>query len=188
MSRARNICVGKKYSHEFFQHYNFAKIRTCDSSRALVPNSKGEKKAWPVPRFQCTFRLSDDTTGCAAIFASYRSHRSPSLFHSCHRRIYIYTYIYIPIYSRSVPPVRFTAFPPRCIHKTNPNSHEVVLMPGERMRNAYACTPRIPVATGSMSSLCPCVNTRPRSLSLVPRARVLRLCVDTVWKGVRYGG
>lgn len=95
MSPARNICVGKKYSHEFFQHYNFAKIRTCDSSRALVPNSKGEKKAWPVPRFQCTFRLSDDTTGCAAIFASYRSHRSPSLFHSCHRCIYTYTYTYL---------------------------------------------------------------------------------------------
>lgn len=87
---------------------------------------------------------------------------------------YIYIYIYIPIYSRSVPPVRFTAFPPRCIHKTNPNSHGVVLMPGERMRNAYACTARIPVATGSMSSLCPCVNTRPRALSLsrATRARV----------------
>lgn len=88
--------------------------------------------------------------------------------------MYIYIYIYIPIYSRSVPPVRFTAFPPRCIHKTNPNSHGVVLIPGERMRNAYACTARIPVATGSMSSLCPCVNTRPRALSLsrATRARV----------------
>lgn len=130
----------------------------------LVPNSKREKKPLPRPAIPMHFPRARPTTGCAAIFASYRS---PSLFHSVtdvRMRIYIY--------SRSVPPVRFTAFPPRCIHKTNPNSHGVALMPAERMRNAYACTAHIPVATGSMSSLCRCVNTRPRALSRATRVFV----------------
>lgn len=163
--RASKHLHWKKYSHEFFQHYNFAKIRTCDSSRTIHSSQiRNEKKSlWPVPRFQCTFR------GLVRQPVAPRFSRLIDLPRSF---TVSPTYVYVYIYSRSVPPVRFTAFPPRCIHKTNPNSHGVALMPAERMRNAYACTAHIPVATGSMSSLCRCVNTRLRALSRATRVFV----------------